>query len=305
MVSLGRLLRKHWGSQAATGSLPPLRDTGERVISEESGKGFNRVNLVRHRVAHLYAIRKIEGSRRVLDVGCGTGYGSAMVAPRVGEVVGVDLSGEAVECAKASHRLDNLEFRAMPATALGFPDGSFDAAYSVQVIEHIEDVEAHLAEVLRVLRPCGSYVVATPNRLTYSPNGLHNAFHVREYDAREIEALLATYFAEVESPVSTPASTSRSAPKSATTSSARGSKPLEGFWRTPPKTCEGSWRNGWSKRFRRLRRRSRRPPQLPHKPEVHRHLPGPAGRLPEGVGLPTSRRLSRSRAGSRAPRRPA
>ena len=198
MVSLGRLLRKLWGSQAATGSLPPLQDTGERVIPEESGEGFSRVKLVRHRVAHLYAGRKIEGSRRVLDVGCGTGYGSAMVAPRVGEVVGVDLSGEAVERAKASNRLDNVRFVTMPATALDFPDGSFDTAYSVQVIEHIEDVKAHLAEVLRILRRGGSYVVATPNRLTYSPNGLHNAFHVREYDAGELEALLASYFAEVE-----------------------------------------------------------------------------------------------------------
>lgn len=198
MISLGRFLRRLWGSQDATGSLPPLRDTGERVIPEESGKGFARVNLVRHRVAHLYAIRRIRNSRRVLDVGCGTGYGSAMVAPHVGEVVCIDSSDEAVARARASNRLDNLEFVAMPATALGFPDNSFDAAYSVQVIEHIDDVETHLAEVLRVLRPGGSYVAATPNRLTYSPNGLHNVFHVREYDARELEALLALYFPEVE-----------------------------------------------------------------------------------------------------------
>lgn len=192
---MSKFFRKLRASQDA---LPPLQNTGERVIPEESGKGFARVNLVRHRVAHLYAIRRIRGSRRVLDLGCGTGYGSAMVASRVGEVVGIDSSEEAVARAKARHRLDNLEFLTMSATRLSFPDDSFDAAYSIHVTEHVEDVELHLSEVARVLRPGGWFVVATPNRLTYSPDGMHNAFHVREYDAGELEALLTSFFPEVE-----------------------------------------------------------------------------------------------------------
>lgn len=198
---MGGIFRKLRGSKdilSAGGDLPPVQDTGERVVPEESRSGFARVNLVRHEVAHLYAIRRLRGSRRVLDVGCGTGYGSAMVAARVGEVVGIDSSEEAVARAKAKHQLDNVEFVAMPATELRFPDGSFDAAYSIQVIEHIEDVELHLSEVGRVLRPGGKFVVATPNRLTYSPDGLHNAFHVREYAADELEDLLASFFPEVE-----------------------------------------------------------------------------------------------------------
>jgi SAM-dependent methyltransferase len=196
---LSSIFRRFRSSQdPPEGSLPPLQDTGERVIPEESRTGFARINLIRHRVAHLYAIRRIQGSRRVLDVGCGTGYGSAMVASRAGEVVGIDSSEEAVARARARHRLDNLEFITMPATELSFPDESFDAVYSIQVTEHIEDVELHLSEVVRVLRPGGRFVVATPNRLTYSPSGLHNVFHVREYDARELEALLASFFPEVE-----------------------------------------------------------------------------------------------------------
>ena len=178
--------------------LPPLEDTGERVIPDDSATGFVRINFVRHEVAHLYAIRKIRGAQRVLDVGCGTGYGSAMVASRVHEVVGIDTSEEAVAWARAKHELDNLEFMTMPATRLSFPDASFDAAYSIQVIEHMKDVELHLSEMVRVLKPGGRFVVATPNKLTYSPKGLHNPFHLREYDARELEALLASYFREVE-----------------------------------------------------------------------------------------------------------
>lgn len=175
-----------------------LKDTGERVIPKDSDGGFTRVNLVRHQAAHLYTIRDLRGARRILDVGCGTGYGSAMTASSMPEVVGTDVSEEAIAWAKAKYPLDNLEFMSMPATDLNFPDDSFDAAYSIQVIEHIEDVELYLSEVVRVLRPGGKFVVATPNRLTYSPNGLHNEFHVREYEAEELRSLLASFFQKVE-----------------------------------------------------------------------------------------------------------
>lgn len=195
---LDGIFRKFRRSRTRTDRVLPLEDAGERVIPDESATGFVRVNFVRHEVAHLYVIKKIRGARRVLDVGCGTGYGSAMVASRVHEVVGVDNSEEAVAWARAKHQLDNLEFMIMPATKLSFPDASFDAAYSIQVIEHIEDVELYLSEVVRVLKPGGRFVLATPNRLTYSPKGLHNPFHVREYAAKELKELLAPYFREVE-----------------------------------------------------------------------------------------------------------
>lgn len=182
----------------ANQALPPLQDTGERVIPENSEEGFVRVNFVRHKAAHLYAVRQLRGMGRVLDVGCGTGYGSAMVASHVHEVVGIDASEPAIVRAKTKYRSENLEFASMPATRLDFPDSSFDAAYSIQVIEHIEDVELHLSEVVRVLRPGSRFIVATPNRLTYSPNGLHNPFHVREYDAKELASLLRLFFREVE-----------------------------------------------------------------------------------------------------------
>lgn len=194
-----RIFRKFRSLRApANQTLPPLLDSGERVIPDNSARGFTHVNFVRHKAAHLYAIRQLQGTGRVLDVGCGVGYGSALVAAQVREVVGIDVSEPSIARAKAQYRSENLKFAAMPATELDFPDGSFDAAYSIQVIEHIEDVELHLSEVTRVLRPGGRFIVATPNRLTYSPDGLHNPFHVKEYDARELESLLRSFFAEVE-----------------------------------------------------------------------------------------------------------
>lgn len=198
MREIFRVFRGLRVQNSADRTIPPLQDTGERVIPENSTTGFARVNFVRHKAAHLYAAKELRGAGRVLDVGCGTGYGSAILASQVQHVVGIDASDQAVDRAQDGHQMDNLEFAVMSATELDFPNASFDAAYSIQVIEHIEDVERHLSEVVRTLRPGGKFVVATPNRLTYSPNGLQNPFHVREYDARELNSLLASYFEKVE-----------------------------------------------------------------------------------------------------------
>lgn len=171
--------------------------TGERVVPERSGEGLARANLIRHKAAYLHVRKKFREAKRVLDVGCGTGYGSAMMATPDREVVGVDTSAEAVEWANATYRNDNAGFFVMPATDLRFPDDSFDAVCSIQSIEHFDDVEVFLSEVVRVLRPRGVLAVATPNRLTYSPDGSINPFHTKEYDARELEQLLAGSFEKV------------------------------------------------------------------------------------------------------------
>lgn len=180
-----------------TSAEPPV-STGERVVPERSGEGLARANLIRHKVAYLHARKKSLEAKRVLDVGCGTGYESAMVATPNREVVGIDTSDEAVEWARTMYRDENASFLTMPATELRFPDDSFDAVCSVQSIEHFDDVEVFLSEVVRILRPSGVLAVATPNRLTYSPDGSINPFHTKEYDARELDQLLAGSFEEVE-----------------------------------------------------------------------------------------------------------
>lgn len=185
-----------------TSAEPPLTEppasTGERVVPERSGEGLARANLVRHRAPYLHTRKQFREAKRVLDVGCGTGYGSAMIATPDREVVGVDTSDEAVEWARTTYRGENASFFTMPATELRFPDDSFDAVCSVQSIEHFDDVEVFLTEAVRILRPGGVLAVATPNRLTYSPGGKINPFHTQEYDARELEQLLAGSFEEVE-----------------------------------------------------------------------------------------------------------
>jgi ubiquinone/menaquinone biosynthesis C-methylase UbiE len=104
---------------------------------------------------------------RVLDVCCGTGA-SALPAARAvgptGKVIAVDLAGDLLERGRAKARaagLDGLEFRRGDMTALGFPDGSFDAVICVFGIFFVPDMERQVAELWRMVRPGGRLAITT------------------------------------------------------------------------------------------------------------------------------------------------
>jgi arsenite methyltransferase len=105
----------------------------------------------------------VEAGHRVLDVGCGPGFYAAELLPQVGPngaVVGVDTS--AAMLAAAARRCDGLgdaSFKAGSATSLPLDDGAFDRVLCVQVLGHVADVPAALAELHRVLRPGGRVLV--------------------------------------------------------------------------------------------------------------------------------------------------
>jgi SAM-dependent methyltransferase len=100
---------------------------------------------------------------RVLEVGCGTG----LLQDLVGSYVGVDV---AASSAAYMHK----PFGVCSATSLPFPDSSFDGAFSVWVLEHIEEPEAMLAELRRVIRPGGTlFLVAAYDVAPWVSQGLH------------------------------------------------------------------------------------------------------------------------------------
>lgn len=104
---------------------------------------------------------------RVLELGCGTGAVLAHLAAKGCRCLGTDISTEAVRFGRQAY--PDLDLRAEPAETLSFADASFDFVLSFDVLEHLRRVDDHLAEVVRVLRPGGAYLLETPNKLLSAP----------------------------------------------------------------------------------------------------------------------------------------
>jgi len=179
--------------------------TGERTLP---GIWHERYWFTRHLVTYELAVRatRDHGSSRdrsvgaagprVLDAGCGEGYGAALLASSPGaQVVGLDHDAATTLHVRAAYP----GVAAVRGNLVGLPllSASFDAAVSLQTVEHVWDQAAFAAECARVLCPGGLLVVSTPNRLTFSP-GAHNPFHARELDAGELHDLLRPYLPDLQ-----------------------------------------------------------------------------------------------------------
>jgi ubiquinone/menaquinone biosynthesis C-methylase UbiE len=175
-----------------------LKYTGERVI--EDANSHQSPNYLRHMAAYRFAQTYVQG-KSVLDCGSGSGYGAFfLIRNGAGQVVGVDVSDEAIQYAMGRYAFKNLEFKHADIAKLDFSDGAFDVVTSFQVIEHLQNPGTFLQQTRRVLKRPGVALISTPNKKTYSPNtpGPENPFHVREYYLDEYRKLLKPYFASVE-----------------------------------------------------------------------------------------------------------
>jgi SAM-dependent methyltransferase len=143
----------------------------------------------RHEAAYVFALPFLRG--RVLEVGCGEGYGTALLATRAEAIVGLDYDQYTVAHAAATYPL--ARFVRANLAALPVRSGSVDVVATLQVIEHVWNHPEFLRECRRVLRPGGLLFVTTPNRLTFTPGSdvPVNPFHTKEFTAAELAELLA------------------------------------------------------------------------------------------------------------------
>jgi SAM-dependent methyltransferase len=160
--------------------------TGERTVPGIAAENYW---FRRHEAAYLFAVPLVSG-RSVLEVGCGEGYGTALLAASAGAVLGLDY--DAVTIAHAAARYPQAGFALGNLAAVPVGSTRIDVVATLQVIEHVWDHGQFIDECHRVLRPGGLLLVTTPNRLTFSP-GLDtpvNPFHTREFAAAELTDLL-------------------------------------------------------------------------------------------------------------------
>jgi ubiquinone/menaquinone biosynthesis C-methylase UbiE len=166
--------------------------SGEQVVEGGTPDRVWQDHQARYQFASPLAV-----GRRVVDAACGTGYGSFMLAQAgASSVVGVDISERALAFARQKYQRDNLSYFMADVTRLALPDGAADMVTSFETIEHVDDAEAALRELTRVLAPRGTLLISSPNRTVTSPtkgkgDAPDNRFHRVEYIASEFDELLA------------------------------------------------------------------------------------------------------------------
>jgi SAM-dependent methyltransferase len=214
----------HYEQRDQPQGVPPLALTGERTLPDvpEENYWFRR-----HLVVYEWIAARV-GGLRVIDMACGEGYGSDVLARAAASVVGVDANPEAHEHARLRYRRPNLRFARELIETFSEPA---DAVVFLQTIEHLADPGAALDHFARLAsdggertgdRPAspapssaasasagpaelapaspGTVFVSTPNVLTLAPKGAPrsgNPWHVHEYRIEEFDRLCREHFREV------------------------------------------------------------------------------------------------------------
>ncbi len=164
--------------------------TGERYIPGKASETIKQD----HQARYEFASRFVKG-QRVLDIACGAGYGSAMLAEAGAKsVTGVDISPEAVNFAATSYVHDNLVYRAGSIYDYG-AEKPFDIITSFETIEHVDDYLLALDNLKRLLAPQGRLIISSPNRLITSPHCKSmdeppGGFHTREFTIEELRTAM-------------------------------------------------------------------------------------------------------------------
>jgi SAM-dependent methyltransferase len=174
--------------------VPPLHLTGERTLPDVPEENYW---YRRHLAVYEWIAQRVHG-RRVVDLACGEGYGSAVLGRTAASVIGVDANPEAFEHAARRYTTATVTFeRDMVETWTG----DVDCVVFLQTIEHVQDPDGVLARLRDLIGPRGVAYVSTPNVLTLAPAGESrsgNPWHVREYRPEEYRALCERRFGHVD-----------------------------------------------------------------------------------------------------------
>jgi SAM-dependent methyltransferase len=174
--------------------VPPLALTGERTLPDVPEENYW---YRRHLVVYEWIAERIAGLR-VIDMACGEGYGTEVLARTASGAVGVDANPEAHEHARLRYARPGLRFERGLVDSFAEPA---DAVVFLQTIEHIEEPGAVLEHFRSLVGRDGCVYVSTPNVLTLAPRGQArsgNPWHVHEYRRAEFERLCREHFSSVE-----------------------------------------------------------------------------------------------------------
>lgn len=147
-----------------------------------------------HRMRYTFAADYVRG-KSVLDIACGTGYGSRMLLDGgAASVTGVDVSNDAIRFARDRFGDDRIRF--LVGDAERFRDGEYDVIVSFETLEHLGDRRAFLSNLNAMLARDGRLILSTPNKAVTNPlkppRYFSNKHHKYEYTEKELLLLLRT-----------------------------------------------------------------------------------------------------------------
>lgn len=180
----------------------------ERIIAVMNGMAPGErqiaITLDDIRADHLgryeFAAGHIGEHMEVLDIACGIGYGTYLMAKTVplAHVLGVDISQDALDFAESHYKCENNDFLQGDCLAVDLPEQTYDLVVSFETIEHIDGDRVFFGRIFNTLKPGGRFICSTPNQdvKPFSPE--KNPFHLRHYKLGEISELLTSNGFDIE-----------------------------------------------------------------------------------------------------------
>jgi SAM-dependent methyltransferase len=182
------------GEKKSSRETPGLTYTGERHMIAQPGIDLS-LGHIDHMIRYASVSPFVVG-KRVLDIACGSGYGSQFLALQGADhVVGVDIDRATIEYAQTCHGHPRVTY--LRADAHAVPDleeASFDVIVSFETIEHVQQPRDFLMELRRVLKPGGQCFISCPNDYRTSP--WISEFHVNRFKFTEFCDLIVLVFGE-------------------------------------------------------------------------------------------------------------
>lgn len=159
-------------------------DFNQRVIPQVTANFLFQEAVARY----CFAAQQLPKSKLILDIGSGTGYGTALLATK-GTVIGIDIDPEAVAYAQKNY--PQATFITGSALKLPLPDHQADAVISFETIEHFPQTQKFISEVFRVLKKRGLFILSTPNSQSNSP------YHAKYFTPQTLTTALKKKFLRV------------------------------------------------------------------------------------------------------------
>lgn len=163
-----------------------IKSDGERQAPVKVGEAEPT-----HLARYQFALNFINKSDSVLDIPCGSGYGTNLLSDKAKHVTGIDISVEAIEHAKELFQKDNINFIAQDAEKLSeifIETDMFDTVISFEGIEHVPNPDIFLSEIRKRITSNGKLIISTPRKPHGSP------YHIVEFSLEEFIEILSKDF---------------------------------------------------------------------------------------------------------------